>query len=254
MRSQYTRSNWTRWALICAALVVGAAGSAARNEALGQTGPHAQARIPLADAAIFIEVNDTDGDAGIQIFLDGEGWDFMSVRDPSNDPITDIFTDGPVGNQGITELFFESAEPSFDEQPLEDLLALFPEGEYTFNGTTADGMPLTGSAPLTHALPPAPLLLLPLEGDTGIDPGDVVIQWMPNVGPPRLRAKTVGYEVVVTSLDKKPRSFSVEVGAKARSVTVPPEFTQRKTDYKVRVVAIEKRGNRMISEVTFRTQ
>jgi hypothetical protein len=26
------------------------------------------------------------------------------------------------------ELFFESAEPSFDDQPLEELLELFPEG------------------------------------------------------------------------------------------------------------------------------
>ena len=36
----------------------------------------------LADALIRIEINDTDGDAGIQMFVDGEGWRRLKVFDP----------------------------------------------------------------------------------------------------------------------------------------------------------------------------
>ncbi len=37
----------------------------------------ATAVVELDEAEIFIEINDTDGDAGIQIFLDGVGWKVM---------------------------------------------------------------------------------------------------------------------------------------------------------------------------------
>ena len=56
--------------------------------ASGLVGPQALAQdeVKLDETAIFIEINDTDGDAGIQIFLDGEGWDFMMVTDPNGAP------------------------------------------------------------------------------------------------------------------------------------------------------------------------
>ena len=94
---------------------------------LGMNVPEAAAK-RLSATAIRIEINGTDGDAGIQIFLDGEGWDSMKVFDPNGKTVLNFKAKGSVGMQGITELFFESAEPSFDEQPLDELLALFPEG------------------------------------------------------------------------------------------------------------------------------
>ncbi len=138
--------------------------------------------IQLAETAIRIEINDTDGDAGIQIFLDGEGWDSMTVTDPDGNTILDISAVGSVGIQGITELFFESAEPSFEEQPLEELLELFPEGIYRFAGTTTEGDALKGKARLTHALPDGPVLVSPGEDDE-VDPDNTVIEWEPVADP-----------------------------------------------------------------------
>jgi hypothetical protein len=114
--------------------------------------------IPLADAKIRIEINATDGDAGIQIFLDGVGWSQCVVSDPNGDPVVTIQASGSVGGQGITELFFESAEPSFEDQPLEDLLALFPTGKYQFDCITTGGQTLKRSATLTHKLPAGPVV------------------------------------------------------------------------------------------------
>jgi hypothetical protein len=82
----------------------------------GAAAPEASAK-RLEETAIFIEINDTDGDAGIQIFLDGEGWNSMKVFDPDGKKVLNVRGRAAVGIQGITELFFESAEPSFEEQP-----------------------------------------------------------------------------------------------------------------------------------------
>ena len=95
----------------------------------------------LDEAEIFIEINDTDGDAGIQIFLDAEGWKRMKVFGPDGRRVLRVAATRGVGMQGITELFLESAEPSFDEQSLEEFMALFPEGTYTFSGKTTEGEP-----------------------------------------------------------------------------------------------------------------
>ena len=39
--------------------------------------------IPFADASIFFELNDTDGDLGIHALIDGEGWKRLEIEDPS---------------------------------------------------------------------------------------------------------------------------------------------------------------------------
>ena len=64
------------------------------------------AAVRLDETAIFIEINDTDGDAGIQIFLDGEGWDVMQVFDPNGTEILGVLGESSIAQQGITELFF----------------------------------------------------------------------------------------------------------------------------------------------------
>ena len=46
--------------------------------------------IPYSDAKIIIEINSTDGDSGIQIFLDGEGWDFVDIISPDGTTIFDV--------------------------------------------------------------------------------------------------------------------------------------------------------------------
>jgi hypothetical protein len=208
--------------------------------------------IQLADSAIRIEINDTDGDAGIQIFLDGEGWDSMVVTDPDGNEILDISAVGSVGIQGITELFFESAEPSFEEQPLEELLELFPEGLYKFDGTTTEGDTLKGKARLTHALPDGPVLVLPEEDDDAVDPENTVIEWEPVADP--AGSMIVGYQVIVAQESGIFREFIAEVGPETTSVTVPAEFMAPGAEYKFEVLAIEASGNQTISEREFETE
>ena len=203
----------------------------------------------LADAAMFFEINDTDGDAGIQLFLDGEGWRRMKVFDPDGNKILDFQGKGSIGLQGITELFFESAEPSFDVQSLEELLGLFPEGLYRFRGTTSDGRPLNGKARLTHHLPGAPLLVSPVDGEA-VDPENAVFEWVEVADPPG--SEIVAYEVIIGCEEADALDFFAEVGPDVTSITAPPELLgQGGEECKWEVLALEESGNKTISETEF---
>ncbi len=212
----------------------------------GLAAPEAWA-IRLDETGIWIEINDTDGDAGIQIFLDGEGWKRMKVTDPDGKVVLNVRARGSVSTQGITELFLESAEPSFDEQPLDEFLALFPAGIYRFEGMTTEGDVLRGRARLTHRLPDAPLLVFPVDED--VDPEDAEFVWAPVADPPG--GEIVLYEVVVECEEPDLRAFTAEVGPEVSSVTVPPEFLEGGEECKWEVLAVENSGNRTISEAEF---
>ncbi len=207
---------------------------------------------------IRIEVNATDGDAGIQIFLDGEGWTRLEVFDPNGQQILDFSANGGVEQQGITELFFESAEPSFEEQTLEELFLLFPAGMYKFEATTDEGKKLTGKATLSHAIPAGPEVISP-EEDEVLDAGSpVVISWEPVTDPfpeTDLAVNVVAYQVIVEQV--KPQSvrvFSITLPATTSQVTLPAELIQGNAEYKFEVLAIEAGGNQTITESTFKTQ
>lgn len=63
---------------------------------------------------------------------------------------------GKLRKQGLTELFFESAEPKFDELNPMDFFERFPQGEYEIEGKTLDGEEIEGEVELSHVLPAAP--------------------------------------------------------------------------------------------------
>lgn len=162
----------------------------------------------LEETAIFIEINDTDGDAGIQLFFDGEGWDTMQFKDPSGNVLLEILGENRIGMQGLTEGFFESAEPSFDVQTLQELLDLFPEGLYKFSGRTSDGESLGGAARLTQAIPDAPVLISPAEDET-VDRDNVVVRW--EKVPDLPGSLIVGYEVIVERDEGHTRVFKADM-------------------------------------------
>lgn len=108
--------------------------------------------VALKDARLKIELNATDGDAGIQVFIDADPWSSMEIYDPNDKLVFRSITRGRFGKQGGTELFLESAEPNFSELSLAEFLKRFPEGEYQFRGSDLEGETLVGTAILTHNL------------------------------------------------------------------------------------------------------
>ena len=203
--------------------------------------------MPFADARLKIELNATDGDAGLQVFLDGEPWRAVSLYNPAGRKLVEITAEGPLKNYGLTELFSESSEPSFEVFPFEEFKQLFPEGVYTFRGQTIDGKTLLSTARLTHNVPDGPRIVRPRD-DARVSRDHVVVAWKPARTPPGVGI--VGYQVVVTR-EEPLRVLSVDLPASARRLPVPPVFLQRGIEYKAEVLAIEAGGNQTLTEVAF---
>jgi len=245
--------------------------------------PASWAQEEFDETRAIIEINATDGDAGFHVLLDAGAWWSMKMIDPDGNKIFDEKAKGSLREQGLTENFFESAEPLclFDpEEPEEEVVSLaeflerFPAGEYVLIGINNEGEKLEGVATLGYDIPAAP--------DISATEGSVqniaatVVSWAAGtdlgekchdqslvddgiISDPAL-VEVVGWELVVEPADDDAadpkRVFSVQLPLGQTSVTVPQEFLQLYlddgfTDMKFEVGAIEASGNQVFSEGEF---
>lgn len=201
--------------------------------------------IPFKQARIYWEYNATANDLGVHVVLDAEDWTRLRIENPCERVLFDVKGKGPYRNLGMTELFFEGAEPSLEEFPLEQLLALFPEGDYTFEGRTVNDEELESTYPFSHAIPAGPVVRARIGANDYLQ-----ISWDAVTGPPRgfpdRPIEIAGYQVIVGS-------FQVTLPASARSVTVPPEYVASLAagQHDFEVLAIEKNANQTLSEGVF---
>jgi len=196
--------------------------------------------IPFDEHEIFFELNYTDEDLGIHALIDGEAWKRLIIeRDDNDRKLLDVRVKSYLRKQGLTEFFFESAEPEFDELSPEDFFDRFPEGEYDIEGRTLDGDELESETEITHLLPaPAEPKVngvdaaedcdTPLEGVTAPvtitwDEVDKSIDAEDEGFPPAEDIEVVNYQVVV-EIDETPFNVSAILSADARSFVVPMEI------------------------------
>jgi hypothetical protein len=192
---------------------------------------------------LFIETNATDGDAGLQVSLDAEDWRWLKLRDPRGKLILDLQAKGRLRGYGLTELFFEASEPSFDEVPFRVFKKRFPEGKYSFRGQTVEGRRLVGSDRLSHLVPAAPKVTFPTAG-ARVDPNGFAVTWEPVTTPAGV--KIVSYQVIVSQGE---RDLSMYLPADATSASIPGEFLQPGTETEAEVLARERSGNQTITEL-----
>jgi hypothetical protein len=112
--------------------------------------------VPFDEGELFIELNDTDGDLGIHGKVDGDEWKRLEIEDPYGRRMMYVRAIGRLKRQGITELFFESAEPTFDELSPRRFFKRFPQGVYEIEGITLDGEERENEVFLSHVIPAAP--------------------------------------------------------------------------------------------------
>ena len=231
---------------------------------------------PFDEAHIFFELNDTDGDLGIHALIDGDAWKRLSIEDQEENTVLNIFVRGRMREQGLTEIFFESAEPPFDELSPRDFFQRFPAGRYEVEGRTLDGEELESKVRLTHRMPaPArptvngqPMAVQCDEDEAGYDAptvaAPVTIAWPavasthPDLGSPRNSSniRIRNYELVVeTELDGPGGEFvtvfSAVVPPGVTSLTIPAEFLSQSDVFKYEVLAREKSFNQTAVESCF---
>ena len=206
---------------------------------------------PFDDARLKIEFNATDGDAGLQFFIDAETWRHVTVTNPRGRKIAEFDAGTVIRNFGLSELFSESSEPSFDELPFAEFKKLFPAGVYTFRGRDIDGQKLRSTFRLTHAIPDGPQITSPTDGATLL-PDDVTVRWDPVTTPAGIHI--VAYEVIVVAdesgLGTAERTVDATLPATATHLHIPAAFLTR-GGYKTEVLAIERSGNQTLTERAF---
>ena len=236
-------------------------------------------------AELFFELNNTDGDLGIHALVDGGPWKYLKIEDTNERGILRVSASGRLRRQGLTELFFESAEPTFDELSPRRFFRRFPEGEYEIEGITLEGEELENEVELTHLMPaPAdgitlyeggPVIDLEVvdcdEGPVPVVSSPVIISWdpvthsHPELGRTDEPVDIVNYEVVVEvewemmvdgELEEFTSVFSIILPPDQTSVTIPQELIElgleeAEGEFKYEILAREASYNQTAIESCF---
>jgi hypothetical protein len=219
---------------------------------------------PFAVAELFFELNDTDGDLGTHASIDGGTWTSLEVEAPRDRDLLAIASRSSLFSQGLTQLAFESAEPSFDELDPAAFFQRFPEGVYEIEAIAQGGGTFRSKVRLSHVLaapPEARVSGLPAAEscDAAALPevaAPVLIDWDPvteshpeigKAGPVRIAR----YQ------------FFVEQGATKLSLDLPPAVTEFEIPasitaaggvFKFEIIARTSTGNNTAIESCFRMQ
>ena len=222
--------------------------------------------VEFDEAFIFFELNDTDGDLGIHAKIDGDEWRSLTIEDPKERSILNIRVKGRLRRQGLTEIFFESAEPGFDDLDPAVFFKRFPEGTYEIEGRRLDGAEMESEAEITHLVPAGPepsVNGVPFVEDCDEDPVPsfdrgmpVVISWehvtmsheeLGRTNQPIVRHN---YEVVV-EIDETPWNAHAILPPDANSYQVPAEILALGEEIKYEVLVREESYNQSATESCF---
>ena len=231
--------------------------------------------IEFEEAHIFFELNDTDGDLGIHGKIDGGPWTSLRIATPNERLLMRLKARGRLYFQELTELFFESAEPIFDELSPESFFRRFPEGIYAVFGWSRNIGTFGSETEVTHTMPAPPeptVNLLPMaeqcddeeEGfDITMTSAPVTIAWPavtmshPDLGTqPPVPVEIVNYQLVVEAeLEVDGEEFetvlSKIVPPGVTSMTLPEEFLAQTDKWKYEVLAREASFNQTAVESCF---
>jgi hypothetical protein len=206
---------------------------------------------------VFIEICGTDEDAGFKALLGGEPWERALIYAPDGRVIFRL--GARLDDVGSDTVFLESAEPPFDEFPLDEFLDRFPEGEYTAWGVTVEGDWLMATSELKHNLPAGPLITSHRDGEMVELTGEnLVVTWDEVTEDYRgglLGSAIVGYIVTVTYEteilgETVERELTIDViPPDTFSAEIPADFLEPDTEVQIEVAAREVSGNRTSKEI-----
>jgi hypothetical protein len=218
----------------------------------------------FTQAELFVELNDTDGDLGLHAAIDGGPYVRLEIEDPAGRTILNVRAQGRLARQGLTQLSFESAEPSFDELAPEKFFVRFPEGMYEIEGTTANGKEFESRVRLSHVLaaPASNILVAGVPVAENCDAaglplipvgGPVVVSWDPVTSS----HPTIGKSGAVTVaqyqffVEQGAVKFSADLPPTVTSFQVPPAILAGGGTFKLEIIARTATGNNTAVENCF---
>ncbi len=215
---------------------------------LGVVGPalwfdqQCRSSVPFAVATAHFEQNATDRDAEVVFEVKGgdQGLAKLTVASPDGRTVID-FAAPDASTLGMRQFQFESPEPG----DIESLKSAYPEGVYTFTGTTAAGDQLQGTATLSHKLPAATSLLRPGAGARGVGVKHLKISWAP--------VENVAAYLIEIEQDELEVKVKARLPGSVTTFVVPDGFLRPGTEYLLGIGTVTKAGNVSFVETTFTT-
>lgn len=193
-------------------------------------------------AVIYLECNVADDDIEVRIVATADDSGFAALRVIAPDGRTVIDFKSPASKFGIRHIDLESPEP----RQKEEIKADFPEGTYRFEATLVDGVTLRAEAMLRHALPDAPTLSVPREGQTELPVKGAKVRWEPV-------ADAAAVQVVLKER-KGLRELRATLPGNSTVFAIPDGFLVPGSKYEVAVGSIHQSGNRSYQEIEFTAQ
>ena len=244
---------------------------------MGQQAGDDEEEIPFEEAQLYFELNHTDGDLGFHGLLDGDAWKSLEIAGPeradgSEEPVLmSIWVRNALRRQGMTEIFFESEEPSFDELTPAQFFARFPAGIYEAEAVTLDGEEMESELRVSHVMPgpPGGITINGKNSARNCDAANlpvvtepVTLDWNPvtkshpSVGTPNVNVTVLSYEVVgeIEREGKKPEVlvFSAVLPRNVTEFVFPDSFTALVEDeMKFEIVTKLTNGNQTAVESCF---
>jgi hypothetical protein len=189
-----------------------------------------------------MEQNATDEDMEVVFEIVGgdEGLTKLTVLGPDGTVMID-YASPDASTMGIRTFRFESPEP----EDTDKLLNAYPEGLYTFSGTTVGGDKLQGKTKLSHKLPAAASFQQPAADAVNVGLQDLKISWPP--------VKNVASYVVEIEHDSLTVGVSTKLPASTTTLAVPDGILLPGTKYKLILGTVLGDGNATYVETYFTT-
>jgi hypothetical protein len=200
------------------------------------------AAAPFAVAKVRFEQNATDKDVEVVFEVNGgdEGLAKLAVVAPDGRTVVD-FTAPDASVLGIRQFVFESPEPT----DVARLKSVYPQGVYTFTGTTAGGRTLHSEAKLSHDLPPPVSFVKP-----GVDAEDVAVKNVTIAWTPTRNATAY---IVAIEQEELDLNVTTRLPGSATQFAVPDGFLVPGTEYHLGIGTVAADGNSSFVETSFTT-
>jgi hypothetical protein len=222
---------------------------------------HAAAAEELAEAELYFELNDSAGDLGIHSSIDGGPYTTLEIEDPRGNAMLWMGAFGRLAQQGMTQFFLESAEPSFDELAPAAFFRRFPEGVYEVEAVDRRGVEFEAEVRLSHVLAARPGNITAngvpaVDCDAATLPSlsePVIVDWDPVTrAHPRIgKAGPVEIARYEFFAEREGVKFAVELPPTVTEFEIPAEVLALGDEFKFEIIARTASGNNTAVEACF---
>jgi hypothetical protein len=223
----------------------------------------AQTELParFSEAQLYFELNNTDEDLGLHGSIDGDTWTELAINGPGG-RLLSLFTQNALTSHGMTQLFFESAEPTFDDLRPAAFFRRFPEGRYRITGRLKGGAGIASSVMLSHVMP-APVDNVTVNGVPAAASCDaplptvsapVMIDWDPvtESHPTVGKQGTIRIGQYQFFVEREGVKLGVDLPPTVTEFDIPQAITAMGDEFKFEIIARTATGNNTAIESCFR--